>query len=126
MKKAYVKPEVKEIKMAANQAIAACAETCWVNNDNQTLNANKSELEAQGYKIGLNGGNTTGSITEKVVWPVYQYDGSKDHDTWIETFSGAWHDKNYNGVYDKGDSVSNQSGNIPDGLALGKYGVAVS
>lgn len=27
MKKAYVKPEVKKMKMAANQAIAACSKT---------------------------------------------------------------------------------------------------
>lgn len=101
MKKAYVKPEVKKMKMAANQAIAACSKTTvtasgWQNGWCQTGTMYSSQEEA---RAAHNSDNAP-------IYPVYYIEGEWGH--------AYWNDANSGGVYN--DYCQSQQGNVPNDI----------
>ena len=128
MKKAYVKPEVKEIKMAANQAIAACSG--WANSWSYNANGDVTlKLPNGAYKCfstadrarsGSNGYNTIDPTSQNVdAYPVYQYqDGPNNY--------GLWLDKDGDGSYDSDENGGYGSGAVPTDLTAGSQYITVS
>lgn len=121
MRKVYAKPEVQEIRVEANQAIAACSvsllgyQNCdkrgnpWYSSYKEAYDAQPDAKSASAYKI----------------CPVYRVEETIKHECWTETRSVYWEDWNNNGVYDCGDNVSNQQGKLPTGMSKCASGGAV-
>ena len=72
MKKTYVKPEVNQIEVAANQAVAACSlmTAYWQNWDKRLPNGYPS------YEAAMNAQPDPQSSTAYKVCPVYHYEYS--------------------------------------------------
>ena len=70
MKKTYMKPEVNEIEVAANQAVAACSlmYKYWQNHDNRNPNGYPSEQAAKDAQPDW------ASQTAYKLCPVYYYE----------------------------------------------------
>ena len=120
MKKTYVKPEVNEIEVAANQAVAACSfmTAYWQNSDCRQPNGYPSKQAA------LDAQPDPASSTAYKVCPVYYYEyAQKQSEYYTAQGSGYWEDWNENGVYDGGDIIQVQNNNVPDGLSVSWKGV---
>ena len=120
MKKTYVKPEVNEIEVAANQAVAACtlAQSGWQNWDNRSSTGYLNKQAA------IDAQPDWASSTAYKVCPMYYYEyAQKQNDNYTAQGSGYWEDWNENGVYDGGDIIQNQANNVPDGLSVSWKGV---
>lgn len=118
MKKTYMKPEVNEIEVAANQAVAACyvKRLGWQLSDKWDAKWYDTKEEAIAAQPDW------ASSTAGVVAPVYYYEASIDHGTWKEELHGSWADWNNNNVHDSGDVVYNQQGNVPSNLSTSWQG----
>lgn len=122
MKKAYAKPEVVQIKLEANQAIAACSSSLigWQNSDKR-----KSNPWYGSYQEAYDAQPDPQSASAYTICPVYHVTETIEHEYWTETREVDWEDWNSNGIYDSGDNVYNQKGNLPTGMAGGSAGGAV-
>ena len=121
MKKTYVKPEVNQIEVAANQAVAACSlmTAYWQNWDNRLPNGYPS------YEAAMNAQPDPQSSTAYKVCPVYYYEYSYKTDEYnTSTGSGYWEDWNNNGVWDGygTDNMQSQAGDIPKNLSTSWQG----
>lgn len=112
MKKIYEKPEIQEIRVEANQAIAACSMTLlgYQNSDKRANPCYSSYQEAYDAQPDPQ------SASAYRICPVYRVEETIKHEYWTETRSVYWEDWNNNGVYDSGDNVNNQQGNLPSGM----------
>lgn len=110
MKKEYMKPEVNEIAVEANQAIAACAVVGYgfQLSDKWTDQFYKTEAEALAAQPDPQ------SATRDIVFPVYTYKADNyDFGTYKADIHGMWADTNKNGKMDDSDVVYNQQGDRP-------------
>ena len=120
MKKTYMMPEVSEIEVSANQAVAGCRVMMkyWQNSDNRNPTGYPSRQAA------LDAQPDWASSTAGKVCPVYYYEyAQKQSEYYTAEGSGYWEDWNENGVYDGGDNIQNQVNNVPSDLSVNWGGV---
>lgn len=110
MRKAYVTPEIKEIRIMANQAIAACSVTLagWQNSWNRRSTGYGSEEEARA------------AHTQAPIFPIYYVEGDTSNGG---VSSMYWEDQNSNGVWD-GQGVDNLQNGVNQWYELDTSGMA--
>lgn len=110
MKKAYVTPEIKEIKIMANQAIAACSVSFagWQNAWNRSSTGYGSEAEARA------------AHDQAPLFPIYYVEGNTSNGG---VSSMYWEDQNSNGVWD-GQGVDNLQNGVNQWWELDTTGMA--
>lgn len=118
MKKTYMKPEVNEIEVSANQAVAGCylKTVGWQLNDQHSSTMYGSYEEAVAHQPD------DASSTAYQIAPVYYYEGVIENS---RECHGYWIDWNNNGVWDGYgvDNIQNQQDNVPNGLSTSWQGV---
>lgn len=128
MKKTYVKPEVNEIEVAANQAVAACYVKCtgW---DNSWARGNNGQFgwptQEQAWEAYNQHESYTFTTTKgdgyPYVFPVYYGEGQ---DANGNACYGTFHDENSNGIMDNGEYVAWQQGDYNAIAGILSSGVA--
>lgn len=110
MKKTYNKPTIKEIKVEANQAIAACSLTAT----GYQLSDKWTDVFYETEEAALAAQPDWQSATKDIIFPVYTYEADQyDFGSYKADISGMWADTNKNGNMDDSDIVYNQQGNRP-------------
>ena len=128
MKKTYVKPEVNEIEVAANQAVAACfiSRSGYDNSWARGLNGQRGWPTEQQAWEAYNQHQSFEFTTVKndsspYVFPVYYGEGQ---DANGNLCYGTFHDENSNGIMDNGEYIAWQQGDYNATAAMLSSGMA--
>ena len=128
MKKTYMKPEVNEIEVSANQAVAACSvrrsgyDNSWAWGINGQFGWPSEQQAWEAYdqheSFSFTNQKTDGS---PYVFPVY-YGECQDENG--NPCYGTFHDENGNGIMDNGEYVAWQQGDYNVVAGMLSSGVA--
>ena len=132
MKKTYMKPEVNEIEVAANQAVAACYikrsgyENSWQEKGNGKFGWPTEQMAWEAYNqhqsyTFTNSPSEAAANNSPYVYPVYYGEGVDSNGN---PCSGTFHDKNWNGIMDNGEYVADQQGDYNAIAGILSAGVA--
>lgn len=129
MKKAYTKPEINEVKVAANQAIAACGvkisgyDNSWARGNNGQFGWKTPEEAWVAYNQHASFEySETKNTQSPFVFPVYYGEGV---DGQGQKIYGTFHDENRNGVMDNGEYIAWQKGDYEATASMLASGTAV-